>query len=337
LPSQFVTVVPPQTQQWFAGTADAVWQNLDLIKEHRPDFVLVLGADHIYRMDLCQMVKSHLERQAQVTVSALPVPLERAAEFGIISVGRDGRILEFQEKPRQPASMPTDPARAYASMGNYLFDTEVLLQTLREAHAGGETDFGHHVLPRLRQTHRVYAYDFSTNRVPGVRTYEEQAYWRDVGTVDAYFNAHRDVLGPEPRFDVFNPQWPIFSSNYQGPTAHVLGGEIVNSLLGSGTLVHPETRLCNSILRREAVVERGAVIEDCIIMDYVLIRRNAHLRRVIVDRHNLIDRGERIGLDNDLDRDRFVVSPSGIVVVPRGRIGFYARDTRGAGGPGYAE
>jgi glucose-1-phosphate adenylyltransferase len=222
-------------------------------------------------------------------------------------------------------------------MGNYLFDTEVLLQTLREAHAGGETDFGHHVLPRLRQTHRVYAYDFSTNRVPGVRTYEEQAYWRDVGTVDAYFNAHRDVLGPEPRFDVFNPQWPIFSSNYQGPTAHVLGGEIVNSLLGSGTLVHPETRLCNSILRREAVVEQGAVIEDCIIMDYVLIRRNAHLRRVIVDRHNLIDRGERIGLDNDLDRDRFVVSPSGIVVVPRGRIGFYARDTRGAGGPGYAE
>lgn len=336
LPSQFVTVVPPQTQHWFAGTADAVWQNLDLIREHRPDFVLVLGADHIYRMDLRQMVAFHLERKAQITVSALPVPLEQAADFGIISVDRDGRILEFQEKPRQPVPMPTDPGRAYASMGNYLFDTEVLLQTLHEAHTGGETDFGHHVLPRLQRTHRVYAYDFSTNCVPGVRAYEERAYWRDVGTVDAYFNAHRDVLGTEPHFDVFNPQWPIFSSNYQGPTAHVLGGEIVNSLLGSGTLVHPETRIHNSILRREAVVEQGAVIEDCIIMDYVLVRRGAHLRKVIVDRHNLIDREERIGLDNDLDRERFMVSPSGIVVVPRGRIGFYARDTRGAG-PGYAE
>ncbi|MBI5451788.1 MAG: glucose-1-phosphate adenylyltransferase [Gammaproteobacteria bacterium] len=337
LPSQFVAVVPPQGEHWFNGTADAVWQNLALLEKHRPDMVAVFGADHVYRMDISQMVDFHREHQAHASISALPVPLAQASAFGIIDADKDGRIRAFQEKPANPAPMPGQPSHAYASMGNYLFNTDVLIEALRDAHARGETDFGHHILPRLRQTHRVYAYNFADNKVPGVRSYEEPAYWRDVGTVDAYYDANRNVLGAEPRFDVFNPQWPIYSSNYQGPVARILGGEIVNSLLGAGTLVHEGARIHNTILRREAVVEPGAVVEDCIIMDYVRISRGAHLRRAIIDRHNIIAAGERIGLDHAADQTRYKVTPGGVVVVPRGPTDYYARNTRGAGGSGYAE
>jgi glucose-1-phosphate adenylyltransferase len=339
IPDEFVTVVPPQMHegnQSFKGTADAVYQSLRLIEMHRPDMVAVFGADHVYRMDVRQMVRFHCERKADITIAALPVPVAAATSFGIIGTDAAGRITEFQEKPKHPRPMPSDPTRAYASMGNYLFSTDVLVAVLTESKKRGETDFGRHVLPRMLGTHRLFAYDFATNEIPGIKPYEEPGYWRDVGTVDAYFDAHKDVLGEKPRFDAFNPQWPIFSSNYQGPVAKILGGEIHNSVLGAATVVHEGVTVRNSIIRREAVVEDGAYLEDCIIMDYARIGKGSRLRRVIVDRHNVVEPGSRIGYDRDEDARRFEVTPAGVVVIPRGKVTYFARNSRGAG-PGYAE
>ncbi len=339
LQQQFVTVVPPQmiADRWFQGTADAVHQNLALIEEHRPDLVAVFGADHIYRMDISQMVDFHQERRADVTIAALPVPLKDAQGFGVIAAGADGRIEAFEEKPARPTPMPGDPASAFASMGNYIFDAKVLVDALEEAQRLGETDFGGHVLPRLLRTHRLFAYDFANNVVPGINDYEQRVYWRDVGTIDAYFDAHKDVLGAEPTFDMFNPQWPIYSSGYQGPVAKVLGGELRNSLLGAATVVHEGARLRNSIIRREAVIEEDVELDECIIMDYVRIGRGARLRRVIVDRHNVIEAGDVIGYDPEADAKRFTVTEGGITVIPGGRVSFFARATSAEGRGSYSE
>lgn len=339
LPNQFVTVVPPQMHDgagWFQGTADAVTQNINLIEEHRPDLVAVFGADHVYRMDIRNMVRFHRERGADVTISALPVPLKQASSFGVMATETDGKIREFQEKPENPQSMPGRADYAFASMGNYLFDAKVLLDALKEAKQQGETDFGHHVLPRLLKTHRLYAYDFASAEVPGVKEYEAKGYWQDVGTLDAYFDVHKDVLGAEPKLDLFNPQWPIYSSNYQGPVARILGGNIQNSLLGAATVVHNNVKISNSIIRREVVIEEGVELNDCIVMDYVRIRKGAKLNRVIIDRHNIIEQDERIGFDRAEDEKRFTVSPGGVVVVPQGAVAYFPRDQRDHGG-GYQE
>ena len=318
LPEHFVTVVPPQmrrSQEWFQGTADAVYQNLNLIRQHRPDLVLVFGADHIYRMDIRQMVEFHRSRQADCTVAALPVPLKQASAFGIIDADAHCRIKGFLEKPKNPPPMACDPAHAFASMGNYLFNADALEQSLVEAHARGEHDFGMHVLPRLVEGGKLLAYDFGQNRVPGVRDYEEKGYWRDVGTLDAYFDAHMDVLGLQPRFDVFNAHWPIFSSNYQGPVAKFVEAEVHNSIVSAGCLING-AKIRNSVLRREVELEPDVEIEDCIIMDYVTVRRGARLKRAIIDRYNVIGENERIGHDLGKDRGRYHVTKSGIVVLP---------------------
>jgi glucose-1-phosphate adenylyltransferase len=323
LPDQFVTVVPPQMREgpeWFQGTADAVYQNLNLIDYHHPDLVAVFGADHVYRMDVGQMVDFHRAANAHVTVAALPVPIAHAARFGVIDAAGGGRIRAFLEKPGEPPAIPGDPHHAYASMGNYLFDTDVLVQALKQAKESNESDFGRHLLPRLSRTHRVHAYDFTTNRVPGVRDYEEQAYWRDIGTIDSYFAANQDVLGAEPRFNLFNSHWQIGSSNYQGPTARIVDGTIRNCMIGGGTLVKGGT-LCNTIIRREVVIEEDVELEDCIIMDYVVVRHGARLKRAIVDRYNTIDPHCRIGYDIEADRRRWFVNDSGIVVVAKGGYG----------------
>ncbi|MCB1769092.1 MAG: glucose-1-phosphate adenylyltransferase [Candidatus Competibacteraceae bacterium] len=314
---EFVTVVPPQMMRggdWFQGTADAVYQNINLIQLHNPDLVVVFGADHIYRMDLQQMVDFHLERAADATVAALPVPIEEASSFGVIHADHAGRVNEFQEKPANPPPMPSDPTRAYASMGNYLFDAKILVKALKEAHERGEHDFGHHVLPKLKDTHRVFAYDFATNKVPGVKPYEEQAYWRDVGTRDAYFYAHQDLLGEQPRFDMFNPQWRIFSSNYQGPVARLMDAQIKNSVVAAGSMVR-QAKITNTIIRREVIIEDDVEIEDCLIQEYVHIKRGARLRRAIIGGYNVIEAGTRIGYDLEEDRKKYVVTQGGITVV----------------------
>ncbi len=339
LPDQFVTVLPPQMQkggEHFLGTADAVFQNINLIEEHRPDLVLVFGADHIYRMDIRQMVRFHQQRQADVSISALKIPLEYAHNFGVIKADKDQRIKIFQEKPDFPEPLADDPRHAFVSMGNYLFNVDMLKRALQDTHEHHETDFGHHVLPRLVNSHKLFAYDYTANEIPGVMDFEESHYWRDIGNIDAYFAAHHDLLGEQPKFELFNPQWPIFSNHYQGPVAKVIGGDISNSLLGGATIIHANSKISNSIIRRESVIDEHAQLEDCLIMDYVHIGRGARLRRVIVDRHNSIAPGDIIGFNHEADKKRFHVTSSGIVVVNRGDSSFFARDGHNKGA-GYAE
>jgi glucose-1-phosphate adenylyltransferase len=202
-------LLPRSNRHLFRGTADAVHQYLDLLQAHAPDVVAVFAADHVYRMDVRQMVDFHFSHKADVTVSAVGVPLDKASSFGIVSTNVDGRVREFREKPRHATPMPHDGARAYASMGNYLFDPRVLERALEEGHRRGDVDFGRDLLPRLCQRHQVYAYDFAENQVPGVQQFEEPAYWRDVGTLSALAAAQQDAMGHRPRFNLWNRRWPI--------------------------------------------------------------------------------------------------------------------------------
>lgn len=317
----FVTVVPPQMRlgpDWFQGTADAVYQNLNLIAKFRPNLVAVFGADHIYRMDVRQMVDFHLDNEADVTVAAVPVPLKQASAFGVIATDADHRIAAFQEKPKEPASMPGRPSHAYASTGNYLFNCDVIQDSLVKAHAQGHNDFGRDILPRMLDSHRVFAYDFATNTIPGNKSYEEQGYWRDVGTIDAYFAAHQDMLGAEARFDACNECWPIYSSNYSGPVARLLDGVVHNCVIGGGSVIYGAS-VKNSVIRRDVHIDPDVELEDCIIMDHTTIERGSRLKQVIVDRFNRIEAGTRIGWDHDADRQRYHVTDSGIVVMGRGR------------------
>jgi glucose-1-phosphate adenylyltransferase len=194
----------------FKGTSDAVYQNLHLVERHRPDLVAVFAADHIYRMDVRQMVSSHQLYDAEVSIAAVRVPIEEGTQFGIISTVRDNRVEEFQETPERPAPIPNDPSHAYVSMGNYLFNSRVLVALLAEASRRGDTDFGRHIMSRLPGRQRAFAYDFASNEIPGVQAHEERGYWRDVGTLDSYHAARRDVLDPLPRFSLANPEWPIW-------------------------------------------------------------------------------------------------------------------------------
>jgi glucose-1-phosphate adenylyltransferase len=207
----FVTVVQPRHEQGecYLGTADAVYKNLVLIERHAPSLVAVFASDHVYRMDVSQMVSFHRECNADATVAATRVPIGLASSFGIITTGDNGEILNFQEKPEFPDAIPSHPECAYASMGNYLFNTEALIESLEQAFREGETDFGMHILPRLIHSHHVHAYDFAENIIPGVQAHEEQAYWRDVGTLEAYIAAHQDITGHAPRFNLHNQHWPV--------------------------------------------------------------------------------------------------------------------------------
>lgn len=338
LPDQFVTVVPPQMHaesQRFEGTADAVYQSLNLLSLHRPDIVAVFSSDHVYRMDIRQMLRFHYTMRADATVAALPVRIDQVSSFGIIEADSSGQVRSFQEKPEHAASIPGNRHFAYASMGNYLFNTNVLIEALENAHKRGETDFGYQVLPRLARDRRVFAYNFNDNQVPGLKSYEQANYWRDVGDLDTYFESHKDVLGIEPLFDAFNPQWPIFSSHYQGPVARVCDSDVDNCLLGAAVVVN-NASIKNSILRREVMIEPDVELEECIIMDYVRVCKGSKLRRVIVDRYNIIRSNTIIGFNPRDDKQRYYVSDAGVVVVPKGKPDYYARDSRG-GRPGYRE
>lgn len=316
----FVALVPPQMRmgpEWFQGTADAVFQNVNLIREHNPALVAVFGADHIYRMDIRQMIDFHLGNDALVTVAARPVPLAQASSFGIIKVDRDKRIVGFQEKPKDPSPMPGDPGRAYASMGNYIFRADVLIEALGKAQRKRQHDFGAHVIPDLVETGKVLAYDFGGNCIPGARPYEERGYWRDVGAIQAYFDAHMDMLGSAPPFELDNELWPIHPSTYEGPAAKILRGDITNSIIAEGALIHNAV-VRNSVIRPGVILEEGVSVEDSIIMEHTVVRKGARLRRVIVDKHNIIPEGDHVGFDPDKDRFGCHIDASGIAVIPRG-------------------
>jgi glucose-1-phosphate adenylyltransferase len=322
IPDHFVTVVPPQMRngpEWFQGTADSVYQNLHLIETFKPDIVAVFGADHIYRMDVRQMIAQHKAHNADVTLATLPVPLAQCSSFGIVSTDDTLRVTDFQEKPQSTRGMPGRPTHALASMGNYIFSADVLVKELKVAHEKGESDFGKHILPRMLKTHKLMAYDFTTNVVPGTADFEEPGYWRDVGTIDAYFAAHLDTLGATPRFRMTNPEWPIYASPDQSESAKIECGVIRRSVLGSGCVVN-DAQLDHAMLRRAVTVQPDAVLDHCIVMDRNVIGRGAKLKNAIVDLDNHIPPGEQIGYDLARDRQRFHVSENGVVVVPRGHF-----------------
>ncbi len=316
----FATIVPPQMRvgpEWFQGTADAIFQNINLIRQHNPELVIIFGADHIYRMDIRQMIDFHLEKDVQVTVASIPVPVEKASSFGIIATDNEKRIIGFQEKPKKPVSMPDDPSRAYASMGNYIFNRDVLLEALAKSQRKKQHDFGAHVIPDMVQTGKVFAYDFATNIIPGTMPYEETGYWRDVGSIPAFFEAHMDMLGDTPLFELDNKSWPIFPSGFARPASKILSGNIKNSIIAEAVVIH-KAKIRNSFIRSDVIIENNVSIEDCIIMDQVILKNNCRLRKVIVDKLNIIDEGEEIGFDPNRDRFRCHIDSSGIAIVPRG-------------------
>ncbi len=318
--NHFVAVVPPQMRmgpEWFQGTADAVFQNMSLVRDHNPKLVIIFGADHIYKMDIRQMIDFHLQNDALVSVAARPVPIEQASAFGVIITDSEKRIVGFQEKPKKPISMPDDPSRAYVSMGNYIFNKEALLESLVKAQQKKQHDFGAHVIPDLIETGKVFAYDFATNIIQGATDIGEKGYWRDVGTIPAFFDAHMDMLGDSPLFELDNKLWPIYPSTYEGPATKILSGDIKNSIIAEGTVVH-NAKIHNSIVRRGVIIEDDAAIEDCIIMDKSVIKKGSRLKRVIMDKLNVIGEGEQVGLNHEKDRFRCHIDPSGIAIIPRG-------------------
>lgn len=320
-PGGFVVPILPggwrEDSATFRGTADAVYQCLDLVERHAPDLVAVFAADHVYRMDIRQMARFHLERDAEASVAVVRVPLASASDFGIVRTDAGGRICDFQEKPRRAAPMPGDPRFAYASMGNYLFSPAVLRQALRAAAARGDTDFGQHVLPRLVHARRVHAYDLAHNRVPGTASHEEPGYWRDVGSIESYVAAHLDMLGPAPRFRLDNPRWPILCGSAGRDAAR---GRAHESILGPQSVVVGAT-VRNSVLQRGVVLKPGAQVEDCIVMEGVMVRHGARLRGALVGARSVIGPGAQIGYDRDVDRERFAVTPAGTVLIPPRRAG----------------
>lgn len=321
LSGTFITVVPPQMrwgETWYQGTADAVYQNLNVIRDFRPDLVAIFGADHIYRMDINQMVTFHLENRADVTVAALPVPIAAASSFGVIEADSEQRIVGWEEKPKNPKPMPGDPDRAYSSMGNYLFETNLLIRTLLEdSRRSTEHDFGRTIIPELFPRHRVFAYNFLRNEIPGVKPYEERGYWRDVGTLRSFWEAHMDLLGPTPAFDLQNNEWPIFGGVYDGPPARFLDGEVQDVLVGEGCRIEGG-RVVRSVLGRGVRIAKGAEVYESILMDYTEVGAGARLTRTIVDRFNIIPPGVRIGGESTEEETRFFRDPSGLVVLERG-------------------
>ena len=322
----YVTPVPAQMRrgpQWFQGSADAVYQNPNLIYDERPDIVAVFGADHIYRMDPRQMVEQHRASGAGVTVAAIPVPREEASQFGVIEADHDGRILAFHEKSSNPPTMPGDDTRCLASMGNYVFDTQTLIDIVTPNEAEPLVDMGGDVIPALTKQGVARVYDFSTNVIPG-QDERENGYWRDVGTIDAYYEANMDLIAPVPVFNLYNERWPVYTYRKALPPAKVsrgVGGEpafVDGSLLSQGSIVSG-SHVEHSIISPRVFIDHDAHVTDSIIMEGVHIGAGARLNRCIVDKNVVIPKFERIGLDRDADSERYTVSDNGIVVIEKER------------------
>jgi glucose-1-phosphate adenylyltransferase len=307
-------------ESWYTGTADAIYQNLYLLERSGAENAMILSGDHIYRMDYAAMLQHHHDSRAEVTVACLTVGLEQARSFGVMTVDKGDRIVSFHEKPEDPRSVPGDSEHALASMGVYVFSMNLLAELLHEDHSSDSThDFGKDIFPSLVGTHRVIAYRFggTSGRVTADR------YWRDVGTVDAYYEANMELLQPVPSIDLYQRDWPIRTYEGQHPPARSVPGksgreaEIVNCMLASGTLIVGGT-LRNAILFPNVRVEEGAVVDNSLLFQGVVVGEGAQLQRCIIDKHVLIPPGERIGFDRARDAGRFMVSDRGIVVIGKG-------------------
>ncbi|HEX9759238.1 MAG TPA: glucose-1-phosphate adenylyltransferase [Nitrospiria bacterium] len=317
----FITVVPPQMKKrsgWYQGTADAIYQNLNLIRDFSPELVAIFGADHIYRMDINQMIQFHLDKKADATVAALPVPIHFAKDFGIVKTNEQNKIIGFEEKPKRPPPMPEDPTKAFASMGNYIFNTDVLNQALeQDAGQSASHDFGGDIIPKLIGSNNVFAYNFFQNQIPGIQPHEEHGYWRDVGTLEAYWKANMDLLGEFPTFNLHNNAWPIMTDNFDGPAVRIERSHLDGTLIGQGSRVVDAT-ITRSVIGRNVRIEQGTSIEDSIVLDGSIVGEKARIRRAVFDRYNVIPPGASIGYDIASDREKYYVTKSGLVVFPRG-------------------
>jgi glucose-1-phosphate adenylyltransferase len=330
LKNQFIIPVPAQMRSpdetWYQGTADAIFQNINLIEQADPHVVAIFGADHIYRMNIAHMIEAHENNQAACTVAAIPVHKRHAHEFGVIEADENNRIIGFHEKNPHSPHIPGTPDHVYASMGNYLFTTRALLNALH-ADAGDSNskhDFGGDILPKLvAEKQPIYAYDFQTNKIPGEPA-EAQCYWRDVGTIEAYWEANMDLRAVNPVLNLYNRQWPLRTGTYPDPPAkftfdeELRRGEAIDSIVSSGCILSGG-RVRNSVLGRGVRVHAGALVEDSVILDNCDIGRRAKIRRAILDKNVRVPADATIGYNEQEDRKLYSVTETGIVVVEGNR------------------
>jgi glucose-1-phosphate adenylyltransferase len=325
----YVTPVPAQMRRgphWFAGSADAIYQNFNLLYDERPDYVAVFGADHIYRMDPRQMVDQHIEGGAAVTVAALRAPLAEADQFGVVETAADGRtIAAFREKPTDAVGLADAPDQVFASMGNYVFTTDALMEAVSSdaREATSKHDMGGNIVPMLVERGEAQVYDFSRNEVPGASE-RERGYWRDVGTLDAFYDAHMDLISVEPEFNLYNQEWPILTWPDPLPPAKFVfddddgrRGQALDSMVCAGVVISGGT-VRRSVLSPGAHIHSYAEVADSVLMQGVDVGQRAVVRRAIVDKGVRIAPGAQIGVDPDADRERFTVSAGGVVVIPKG-------------------
>jgi glucose-1-phosphate adenylyltransferase len=325
----YVAPVPAQMRRgphWFSGSADAIYQNLNLLYDERPDIVAVFGADHIYRMDPRQMVDQHIESGAAVTVAALRAPLAEADQFGVVETAADGQTISaFREKPTDAVGLPDAPDQVYASMGNYVFTAEALIDiVMRDAEDQASAhDMGGSIVPALVESGDAHVYDFSRNEVPGA-TEVERGYWRDVGTLDAFYDAHMDLISVEPEFNLYNREWPILTWPDPLPPAKFVfdeddgrRGQALDSMVCAGVVISGAT-VRRSVLSPGVHLHSFAEVEDSVLMQGVDVGRSAVVRRAIIDKNVRIADGAQVGVDPKADRERFTVSAGGVVVIPKG-------------------
>ena len=325
----YVATVPAQMRKgehWFQGSADAIYQNLNILGDERPDHVVVFGADHIYRMDVAQMFEQHMDTGAGVTVAGIPVPIGEASQFGVIESGEDGKIRSFVEKPAEPKPLPDDPERAFASMGNYIFRADLLREVIVADAAKEESrhDMGGDIIPALVAQGEAWVYNFLSNEVPG-QSKREVGYWRDVGSLDAYYQASMDLVSIDPVFDLYNRRWPILTGHFPHPPAkfvHEAGrrvGRAVNSLVASGAVVSGGN-VRSSILSPGVRINSFSEVEGSVLFDSVDIGRHAVVRRAVIDKNVRVPDGAEIGVDLERDKQRFTVSEGGVVVVEKDTV-----------------
>jgi glucose-1-phosphate adenylyltransferase len=327
---QFIEAIPAQQRtgkSWFRGSADAVYQCQHVITDEKPGLLAIFGGDHVYKMDVRQMLAWHVDRKCDATIAVIPVPKHEARDFGVIEADETGRIVGFHEKVQDPPSMPGNPDMCLASMGNYIFNTDAVMAELN-SDAGFEEskhDFGHDILPRMvKNGQPVYAYDFKTNRVPGEDEHHGTGYWRDVGTVEAYWEAQMDLIEIHPHFNLYNDRWPIRTGITHAPPAkfvfrdevHARVGIATDSLVSHGCIISGG-RIHRSVVSNGCRINSFSEVEESVLFENVRIGRHARLRRCIVDKDVEIPQGAEIGFNHDLDRKRFHVTEGGIVVIPK--------------------
>jgi len=320
----YITPVPAQQRlgpRWYTGSADAILQSANLIYDEKPDYIIVFGADHVYRMDPRQMVRQHIDTGAGATCAGIRVPRSEANQFGVIDADPDHRIIDFLEKPEEPPGLPDNPEQSYASMGNYVFTTEALLEALKDDADDEDSvhDMGTNIMPMMVKKGSAYVYDFADNDVPGAEE-RDLGYWRDVGTIDAYYDAHMDLVAVHPIFNLYNQQWPIYTYHPQLPPAKfVEGGIAQESMVGAGVIVAGAT-VRHSVISPNVRLAAGAYVEGSVLMDGVQIGRGAVVRRAILDKNVVVPEGAHIGLEPDLDRARYHVSEGGIAVLGKTQL-----------------